>query len=72
MKREFARGQWVSRAEVAEVPFTAFTSKAKRLQVSGRLVVRRIPDFAAEGDGLFDVWRFWRVPREPVRVVLES
>ncbi|ACY20129.1 transposase IS4 family protein [Gordonia bronchialis DSM 43247] len=51
-------GQWVSRAEVAEVPFTAFTSKAKRLQVSGRLVVRRIPDFAAEGDGLFDVWRF--------------
>ena len=21
-------------------------------------MVRRIPDFAAEGDGLFDVWRF--------------
>lgn len=51
-------GQWISRAEVAEIPFTAFTSKAKALQVPGRLVVRRIPDFAPEGDGLFEVWRF--------------
>ena len=51
-------GQWVSRAEVAEIPFTAFTSKAKALQVPGRLVVRRIPDFQPDGDGLFDVWRF--------------
>ncbi|WP_440717541.1 IS1380 family transposase [Gordonia oryzae] len=51
-------GQWVSRAEVAEIPFTAFTSKATRLQVPGRLVVRRIPDFAPAGEGLFDVWRF--------------
>ena len=50
--------RWVSRAEVAEIEFTAFTSKAKRLQVPGRLVVRRIPDFAPEADGLFDVWRF--------------
>ncbi|MGW0456024.1 IS1380 family transposase [Gordonia sputi] len=50
--------QWVSRAEVAEIPFTAFTSKAKALQVPGRLVVRRIPDFQPDGDGLFDVWRF--------------
>ena len=51
-------GQLISRAEVAEIPFTAFTSKAKHLQVPGRLVVRRIPDFRPEGDGLFDVWRF--------------
>ncbi|PKZ63290.1 IS1380 family transposase [Gordonia terrae] len=51
-------GQWISRAEVAEIEFTAFTSKAKSLQVPGRLVVRRIPDFAPDGDGLFDVWRF--------------
>src|SRR5690606_40775909 len=35
-------GQWVSRAEVAEIDFTAFTSK-KTGQVPGRLVVRRIP-----------------------------
>jgi hypothetical protein len=55
-------GQWVSVAEVAETPFTAFTSKKKSEQVTGRLVVRRIPDLApkaAPGQGtLFDHWRF--------------
>jgi hypothetical protein len=35
--------RWISRAEVAEIDFTAFTSK-KTEQVPGRLVVRRIPD----------------------------
>ena len=53
---------WVSRAEVAEVRFTAFTSKKKTEQVPGRLVVRRIPDLnpgATDGqDPLFDTWRF--------------
>ncbi len=53
---------WVSRAEVAEVPFTAFTSKKATEQVPGRLVVRRIPDLnprKASGQGtLFDTWRF--------------
>jgi hypothetical protein len=59
-----ANGTWVSRAEVAEVPFTAFTSKKATEQVPGRLVVRRIPDLNAEkkkaaGQGtLFDTWRF--------------
>ncbi len=59
-----ASGTWVSRAEVAEVPFTAFTSKKLTEQVAGRLVVRRIPDLNAEknkaaGQGtLFDTWRF--------------
>ena len=57
-------GTWISRAEVAEVPFTAFASAKKSEQVTGRLVVRRIPDFNAEKhkaagqDTLFDVWRF--------------
>jgi hypothetical protein len=37
-------GIWISRAEVAEVPFTAFGSRKKAEQQSGRLVVRRIPD----------------------------
>lgn len=37
-------GQWVSRAEVAEIPFTAFASRRKADRVPGRLVVRRIPD----------------------------
>ncbi len=53
---------WVSRAEVAEVPFTAFTSKKKSDHVPGRLVVRRIPDLnPGKNDGqdtLFDTWRF--------------
>ncbi len=57
-------GTWVSRAEVAEIPFTAFASKKKTEQVPGRLVVRRIPDLNAEKnkaagqDTLFDTWRF--------------
>jgi hypothetical protein len=59
-----ATGRWISRAEVAEVPFAAFAAQKKADQVPGRLVVRRIPDFNAEKnkaagqDTLFDVWRF--------------
>ncbi|MFC0449218.1 IS1380 family transposase [Rhodococcus jostii] len=53
---------WISRAEVAEIPFTAFASQKKAHHVAGRLVVRRIPDLRPpkdEGQGtLFDVWRF--------------
>ncbi|MGH3628052.1 MAG: IS1380 family transposase [Sciscionella sp.] len=59
-----ASGKWISRAEVAEVPFTAFVAQKRSDHVPGRLVVRRIPDFNAEkkkaaGQGtLFDAWRF--------------
>ncbi|MEY9258374.1 hypothetical protein ABH903_001393 [Brevibacterium epidermidis] len=47
---------------VAEVPFTAFASKKKSLQTTGRLVVRRIPELnetkRAAGQGaLFDLFR---------------
>jgi hypothetical protein len=55
--------QWVSDAEVAEVPFTAFTSRAKGRQVTARLIVRRVrdanPDHLtpnAQGE-LFPAWR---------------
>jgi len=55
-------GQWVSRAEVAEIPFTAFTSKKTDEQIPGRLVVRRIPDLNPKKNHgqatLFDTWRF--------------
>jgi hypothetical protein len=57
-------GRWISRAEVAEVGFTAFAGQKKSERVLGRLVVRRIPDFNADkkqaaGQGtLFDLWRF--------------
>ena len=55
---------WISRAEVAEIAFTAFASAKKTQRVAGRLIVRRIPDFNAEKnkaagqDTLFDTWRF--------------
>jgi hypothetical protein len=35
-------GRWISRAEVAEIEFTAFASQKKADRVPGRLVVRRI------------------------------
>ncbi|HEV7419892.1 MAG TPA: IS1380 family transposase [Mycobacterium sp.] len=54
--------QWISRAEVAKIGFTAFSSRKAAEQVPGRLVVRRIPDLRpAPGQGqqtLFDTWRF--------------
>jgi len=54
-----ATGRWVSRAEVAEVPFIANASRPKSQQVPGRLVVRRIPELnLTSQDGLFDLWRF--------------
>ena len=55
-------GQWISRAEVAETPFTAFATRRRSEQVEGRLVVRRIPDLnrpANPGQApLFQLWRF--------------
>ena len=55
-----ATQQWISRAEVAEISFTAFSSRKKADQVPGRLVVRRIPDLNPHPgqDSLFDTWRF--------------
>ena len=55
--------QWVSDAEVTEVPFTAFASRGKARQVTARLIVRRVRDanpehvtVDAQGE-LFPVWR---------------
>ena len=55
-------GQWVSEAEVAEVPFTAFSSKKEEDQLTGRLVIRRVPEknkqkLAAGQDTIFDTYR---------------
>lgn len=35
-------GAWISDAEVAEVPFTAFTGRRKRDHVTCRLIIRRV------------------------------
>jgi hypothetical protein len=51
---------WVSGAEIAEVPCTAFASKKGRA-IAARLIVRRVRDLskAAAGQGeLFPAWRY--------------
>ena len=58
-------GGWVSDAEVAEITYTAFTSKKKEQQVTARLIVRRVRarnEKAGQGqDELFPVWRYHAV-----------
>ncbi len=53
---------WVSAAEVAEIPFTAFSGRKKAERISGRLVVRRIPELnpkaTQDQPTLFDTHRF--------------
>ena len=58
-------GELVSDAEVAEAPYTAFTSRPKRQQVHGRLIVRRVKRLNAQAaagqDELFTTWRYHAV-----------
>jgi hypothetical protein len=58
-------GRWVSDAEIAEVPYTAFTSKRQGQEITARLIVRRVRDLnpkAAPGQGeLFAAWRYHAV-----------
>jgi hypothetical protein len=57
-------GEWISDAEIAETEFTAFTSKAKKWQVTARLIVRRVKRLPNAGDGqgeLFPTWRYHAV-----------
>jgi hypothetical protein len=54
--------RWISDAQVAETDYTAFTSKARKHQVTARLIVRRVkrlnPKSAPAGqDELFSVYR---------------
>lgn len=68
--------QWVSDAEVAEIPFTAFTSRRKGDHVTARLIVRRVRDanpahVAADAQGeLFPVWRHHAVFTDSHRPML--
>ncbi|SUA48680.1 Uncharacterised protein [Nocardia africana] len=59
-------GDWISDAEVAENPYTAFASTKDR--TTARLIVRRVKD-ARYPDTLFPVWRyhpFFTNSEEPV------
>jgi hypothetical protein len=66
---------WVSDAEVAEAPYTAFTSK-KGQAITARLIVRRVKDLnrkAATGqDELFPVWRYHAVFTDSPFVLLQA
>ena len=54
--------RWISDAEVAEIDYTAFTSRAKADHVSARLIVRRVPDAnPAHQSELFTVYRYHAV-----------
>ena len=48
-------GAWISDAEVAEIPYTAFASTTDA--ITARLIVRRVKD-ARHPDALFPVWRY--------------
>jgi hypothetical protein len=58
-------GRWVSDAEIAEIPYTAFTSKGKSQAISARLIVRRVKDLSPKAGPdqgeLFPVWRYHAV-----------
>ena len=66
---------WVSDAEVAEVPYTAFTSK-KNKAITARLIVRRVKDLnrmaACGQDELFTVWRYHAVFTDSPFVTLQA
>ena len=60
--RDEVTGRLISRAEVAEVPYTAFASRKPSGHVTGRLIVRRVPELGPKAHRdqptLFDTWRF--------------
>jgi hypothetical protein len=58
--------RWISDAELAEVPFTAFTNRRRREHVNARLIVRRVrrlnPTTAPAGQSeLFAAYRYHAV-----------
>lgn len=70
--------QWVSDAEVAEVPFTAFASRGRKHAVTARLIVRRVRDanpdhLVANAQGeLFPAWRHHAVFTDSPLMMLQA
>jgi hypothetical protein len=66
---------WVSDAQVAEIPYTAFASK-KNKAITARLIVRRVRDqnrkAAAGQDELFPLWRYHAVFTDTPFVMLQA
>jgi hypothetical protein len=54
--------RWISDAEVAEIPYTAFTSKPKAKHVKAKLIVRRVTDMNPNNQSeLFTAYRYHAV-----------
>jgi hypothetical protein len=70
--------RWVSDAEVAEIPFTAFTGRRKSEHVTASLIVRRVrrlnPTAAARGgqDELFAIYRYHAVFTDNPQPMLDA
>jgi hypothetical protein len=69
--------RWISDAEVAEIPFTAFTTiRPEAQQVTARLIVRRVrrlnPHAAAGQDELFSTYRYHAVFTDSPLPMLEA
>ena len=57
-----ASGQWISDAQVAEIDYTAFTSRPKAQHVPARLIVRRVKDMNPNNQSeLFTAYRYHAV-----------
>jgi hypothetical protein len=68
---------WISDAEVAQVPFTTFTSRRKADHVTARLIVRRVrrlnPGSVPAGQGeLFSTWRYHAIFTDSPQPMLEA
>jgi hypothetical protein len=69
--------RWISEAEVAEVPFTAFTGRRKAEHVTARLIVRRVrrlnPKTVPTGQSeLFAAYRYHAVFTDSPQPMLEA
>jgi len=68
-----AAQQWISDAEVAEIGYTAFTSRARAKHVTARLIVRRVPDRnPAHQNELFTAYRYHAVFTDTPLPMLEA
>ncbi len=71
-------GQWVSDAQIAEVPFTAFASRGPKQAITARLVVRRVRDanpahvVANDQGELFPAWRHHAVFTDSPLTLLQA
>ena len=65
--------RWISDAEVAEITYTAFTSKPKAKHITARLIVRRVKDMNPDNQSeLFTAYRYHAVFTDSPLPMLEA